>query len=88
MLIDIDRVDVVFGDEAMALYVDGELAVSGVKLTFADVLEHLKMKCSFWEADLDVYKDPRAFPRSFEDIVYPGENPFEEQLEANVDDNS
>lgn len=83
-MINLDKVDVVFGDDTMALYVDGELAVAGVKLTFADVLEHIKIRCNFYEVDLDVYKDPRSFPKKFDDLVYPGENPLEEQKLGNL----
>lgn len=83
-MINLDKVDIVFGDDAMGMYVDGELVCSATRLTFADVLEHIQIRCDFWEADLDVYKDPRAFPKSFKDIVYPGENPFEEQMEEHT----
>lgn len=79
-MLNLDKVDIVFGDDCQAMYVDGELQVSATRLTFADIIEHLaSLRADFWEADLDVYKDPRAFPKSFKDIVYPGENPFEEQ---------
>ena len=59
---------IVFGDEAMAFYKNGELEVAATKLTFGDVLEACGIDCELWEGDIELYGDPTKFPKLFKDV--------------------
>lgn len=69
------KVDIVLGDDCMGLYKDDQLVASGVKLTFGDILEGLGIGCDIWEADLEVYNDPRQLPKRFHEVVFPEDEP-------------
>jgi len=45
--------NLIFGDEWMALYKDGELVVEGVTLTFGDILEACRIPCAMQSADIE-----------------------------------
>lgn len=68
-----DKFDIVIGDDSMALYKNGVLAVAATKLTFADVLEACGISVDIWEADQAVYNDPVKFPKLLKQVVMDGE---------------
>jgi len=63
-----NQVDILLGDDAMALYKDGELKVAATKLTFTDILEGVGIGCDIREVDLELYDSPEKFPQSIEDV--------------------
>lgn len=63
------KFDLVLGDDCMALYRDGELVCSAVKLTFYDIIEATHASCDISEADLEVYNSPEKFPPLLKDVI-------------------
>ena len=78
-----NKYDIVFGDDCMGLYVNGELAVAATKLTFADVLENCGIRVDLWEVDLD-YKEPEQLPKCLNDLVFPDGRSMAEQAEEQI----
>ena len=63
-----DEYAIVFGDETMGFYKNGDLMVAATKLTFGDIVEHCGISCDLIEADLDIYDDPTKLPQRLEDV--------------------
>lgn len=63
-----DQFSICLGDDAMALYRNGNLVTAAVRLTFADVLEGCGISCDLWEVDLDIYDTPEKFPKTFKEL--------------------
>ena len=65
----LDDFAIVFGDEVMGLYCNGELVTAATKLTFGDVLEGCGINCDLIEADLELYNEPEKLPKLLKELV-------------------
>jgi hypothetical protein len=61
--------DIVFGDDFMALYKDGELVAEGVRLTFGDIIEHLELPTKLWTADIEWADRRTSYPKHLGDVM-------------------
>ncbi len=65
-----DTFKVVFGDEWMAFYRNGELVAEGVHLTFGDVLEGAKLSCELQDADLEWAHNRTGYPQKLSEVPF------------------